>query len=172
MKFLISKIIFFFLIINISQANENIRFININYIVNNSDAGKILNKLIEKKNNEFTNELNKIGKSLEVKKNKIISQKNILKKEEFEKLIKEYDVEVKNFNEKRRKKNSELSNFTTKSKKKMLDLLNPLIKNYLQKESIQILLQKEKIIFGDEKLDITKEILNSFNSNHKNVKFE
>tara|TARA_B100000963_G_scaffold88889_1_gene76483 strand:+ start:2293 stop:2811 length:519 start_codon:yes stop_codon:yes gene_type:complete len=172
MKFLILKIIFFFLIINISQANENIRFININYIVNNSDAGKILNKLIEKKNNEFTNELNKIGKSLEVKKNKIISQKNILKKEEFEKLIKEYDVEVKNFNEKRRKKNSELSNFTTKSKKKMLDLLNPLIKNYLQKESIQILLQKEKIIFGDEKLDITKEILNSFNSNHKNVKFE
>ncbi len=105
MKFLISKIIFFFLIINISQANENIRFININYIVNNSDAGKVLNNLIEKKNKKFTDELNKIGKSLEEKKNKIISQKNILKKEEFEKLIKEYDVEVKNFNEKRKKKN-------------------------------------------------------------------
>ena len=49
MKFLISKIIFFFLLFNISQANENIRFININYIVNNADAGKVLNKLIEKK---------------------------------------------------------------------------------------------------------------------------
>ena len=172
MKFLISKIIFFFLIINISQANENIRFININYIVNNSDAGKVLNNLIEKKNKKFTDELNKIGKSLEEKKNKIISQKNILKKEEFEKLIKEYDVEVKNFNEKRKKKTNELSNFTGKSKKKIIDLLNPLIKNYLQKESIQILLQKEKIIFGDEKLDITKEILDSFNNKHKNIKFE
>jgi len=118
MKFLISKIIFFFLIVNISQANENIRFININYIVNNSDAGKILNNLIEKKNKKFANELNKIGKSLEEKKNKIISQKNILKKEEFEKLIKEYDIEVKNFNEERKKKTNELSNFTTKSKKK------------------------------------------------------
>ena len=172
MKFLISKIIFFFLIVNISQANENIRFININYIVNNSDAGKVLNNLIEKKNKKFTDELNKIGKSLEEKKNKIISQKNILKKEEFEKLIKEYDVEVKNFNEKRKKKTNELSNFTGKSKKKIIDLLNPLIKNYLQKESIQILLQKEKIIFGDEKLDITKEILDSFNNKHKNIKFE
>ena len=49
MKFLISKIIFFFLIVNFSQANENIRFININYIINNSDAGKTLNNLIEKK---------------------------------------------------------------------------------------------------------------------------
>ena len=172
MKFLISKIIFFFLLFNISQANENIRFININYIVNNADAGKVLNKLIEKKNEKFTNELNKIGKSLEEKKNKIISQKNILKKEEFEKLIKEYDVEVKIFNEKRKKKTNELSNFTAKSKKKILDLLNPLIKNYLQKESIQILLQKEKIIFGDEKLDITKEILATFNSKYKSIKFE
>ena len=54
----------------------------------------------------------------------------------------------------------------------MLDLLNPLIKNYLQKKSIQILLQKEKIIFGDEKLDITKEILDSFNNKHKSIKFE
>ena len=118
MKFLISKIIFFFLIVNISQANENIRFININYIINNSDAGKILNNLIEKKNKKFTNELNKIGKSLEEKKNKIISQKNILKKEEFEKLIQEYDVEVKNFNEERKKKTNELSNFNANSKKK------------------------------------------------------
>jgi len=135
-------------------------------------VGKILNNLIEKKNKKFTNELNKIGKSLEDKKNKIISQKNILKKEEFEKLTKEYEVEVKNFNEKRKKKTNELSIFTAKSKKKMLDLLNPLIKDYLQKESIQILLQKEKIIFGDEKLDITKEILKKFNSKHKSIKFE
>ena len=172
MKFLISKIIFFFLIFNVSHADEKIRFININYIVNNSDVGKKLNNLIEKKNKKFTNELNKIGKSLEEKKNKIVSQKNILKKEEFEKLIKEYDTEVKNFNQKRAKKTNELNNFTAKSKKKILDLLNPLIRDFLQNESIQILLQKEKIIFGDDKLDITKEILNIFNSKHKSVKFE
>ena len=68
MKFLISKIFFFFLVINFSQANENIRFININYIVNNSDVGKTLNNLIEKKNKKFSNELNEIGKVLEEKK--------------------------------------------------------------------------------------------------------
>ena len=73
---------------------------------------------------------------------------------------------------KEKKKTNELSIFTTNSKKKMLDLLNPLVKNYLQKESIQILLQKEKIIFGDEKLDITKDILNLFNNKHKSIKFE
>ena len=79
---------------------------------------------------------------------------------------------MKNFNQKRAKKTNELNNFTAKSKKKILDLLNPLIRDFLQNESIQILLQKEKIIFGDDKLDITKEILNIFNSKHKSVKFE
>ena len=57
-------------------------------------------------------------------------------------------------------------------KKKILDLLNPLIKDYLQNQSIQILLQKEKIIFGDERLDITQEILKTFNNKHKSVNFE
>ena len=79
---------------------------------------------------------------------------------------------MKNFNEKRKNKTNELNIFNAKSKKKMLDLLNPLIKSYLKKESIQILLQKEKIVFGDEKLDITNEILDSFNSKHKSIKFE
>ena len=75
MKFLISKIIFFFLIVSISQANENIKFININYIIKNSDAGKVLNNLIEKKNKRFSNELNNIGKSLEDKKKKLFHRK-------------------------------------------------------------------------------------------------
>ena len=51
-------------------------------------------------------------------------------------------------------------------------MLNPLITNYLQKESIQLLLQKDKIIFGDDKLDITKEILKIFNEKHSKISFE
>ena len=38
------------------------------------------------------------------------------------------------------------------------------------KLSIQILLQKDKIIFGDDKLDITEEILKIFNDKHKKIK--
>ena len=33
------------------------------------------------------------------------------------------------------------------------------------------LLQKDKIIFGDDKLDITGEILKIFNNKHKKIKF-
>ena len=71
-----------------------------------------------------------------------------------------------------KKKTDEFNSFSINSKKKIIDLLNPLITSYLKKESIQILLQKDKIIFGDDNLDITNEILSLFNEKHKNMKFE
>ena len=172
MKFFLVKLIFFFSFTGLVLANENIRFININYIINNSEVGKNLNKLIDNKNEQIKTEFKKIKKKLEEKKNKILTQKNVLKKEEFEELVKNHDDEVNEFNEMRKKETAKFNQFRINSKKKIIDLLNPLITNYLKKESIQILLQKDKIIFGDDKLDITKEILKIFNEKHSKIKFE
>ena len=157
---------------NYANASSSVKFVDINYIVNNSISGKNLNQIIENKNKEVTNELKKLGKKLEEKKNKIVSQKNILKKEEFNNLVRNYEDEVKKFNEIRKKKTDEFNSFSINSKKKIIDLLNPLITSYLKKESIQLLLQKDKIIFGDDTLDITDEILKLFNDKYKKIKFE
>ena len=172
MKFFFAKIFFIFLFAGVSSANENIKFININYIVNNSEAGKALNKIIENKGKKINSELNDMGKKIENKKDKIISQKNILKKEEYEKLLKSYDKEVKKFNNIRKKRNEDFNKFRINSQKKILETLNPIITAFLKKESVQILLQKEQIIFGDKKLDITEQILKIFNDKHKKIKFE
>ncbi len=172
MKFFVSKVIIFFLFINYAVADNSIKFVDINYIVNNSISGKNLNQIIENKNKKIKSELQNYGNELEKKKNKIVSQKNLLKKEEFNNLVKDYENEVKKFNEIRKKKTDEFNNFSINSKKKIIDLLNPLITSYLKKESIQILIQKDKIIFGDDKLDITKDILQLFNNKHKKIKFE
>ena len=72
--------------------------------MNNSEAGKTLNKIIENKSEKITSELNDLGKKIENKKNKIISQKNILKKDEYEKLVKTFDEEVKKYKNIRKKK--------------------------------------------------------------------
>lgn len=172
MKYSLKIILIFFLFFGVSSANENIRFVDINYIVNNSKSGKKLNKVIESKNKKIISELNDIGKKLKEKKDKIVKQKNILKKDELDKLVKNYEIEVRKFEEIRKKKRDNFNNFSINSKKKIIDLLNPLITNYLQKESIQLLLQKDKIIFGDDKLDITKEILKIFNEKHSKISFE
>ena len=71
-----------------------------------------------------------------------------------------------------RKKNKDLNEFSINSQKKIIETLNPIITAYLKKESVQILLQKEQIVFGDKELDITEEILKAFNDKHKKIKFE
>ena len=173
MKFFFLKIIILlFLSASVSNANENIRFIDINYIVKNSEAGKTLNGIIENKSKKITSELKDLGKKIETKKKKIISQKNILKKDEYEKLVKNYEDEVKKFNNIRLKKNEDFNKYRINSQKKIIEALNPLITAFLKKESVQILLQKEQIIFGDNKLDITEEILKIFNDKHKKIKFD
>ena len=172
MKFFFTKIFFLVFLIGFSNANENIRFININYIVNNSEAGKTLNKIIENKTKKIKSELNDLGKKIESKKEKIISQKNILKKDEYEKLVKNYEDEVKKFNNIRLKKNEDFNKYRINSQKKIIEALNPLITAFLKEESVQILLQKEQIIFGDKELDITDEILKIFNDKHKKIKFD
>ena len=172
MKFFFVKIFLLFFLIGVSNANENIRFININYILNNSEVGKTLNKTIENKSKKIKSELNDLGKKIEEKKEKIISQKNILKKDEYEKLVKNYEDEIKKFNNIRLKKNEDFNKYRMNSQKKIIEALNPLITAFLKKESVEILLQKEQIIFGDKKLDITEEILKIFNDKHKKIKFD
>ena len=90
MKFSLKIILIFFLFFAVSNANENIRFVDINYIVNNSTSGKKLNQIIESKNKKIISELNDLGKKLKEKKEKIVKQKNILKKDELKKFIKNY----------------------------------------------------------------------------------
>ena len=172
MKFFFAKIFFLVFFIGVSNAKENIRFININYIVNNSEAGKVLNKIIENKSKKIKSELNDLSKKIENKKDKIISQKNILKKEEYEKLVKNYEDEVKKFNNIRLKRNEDFNKYRVNSQKKIIEALNPIITAFLKKDSVQILLQKEQIIFGDKELDITEEILKIFNDKHKKIKFD
>ncbi len=172
MKFPFKIIIFILILSAYSHSSENIRFIDVNFIVNNSKAGKSLGLIIDSKNKKINSELKNLKKKLDEKKDKILSQKNVLKKEEFNELVKNYDIEVKDFNQLRKKRMSNFNNFQINAQKKILELLNPLIIDYLNNQSIKILFQKDKIIFGDDNLDITKEILEIFDKKHNKIKFE
>ena len=68
MKFFVSKIIILLLFINYAEADNSIKFVDINYIVNNSISGKNLNQIIENKNKKIKIEFQKYGKDLEKKK--------------------------------------------------------------------------------------------------------
>ena len=92
-KYLITLIFFFNIFI--SNAYSQIAYIDINFIIKESSIGKSLNIHMQKLNLEFSKKYDKIEKDLIEKENKLLNQKNIIDKTEFDKKLKNLSNEIK-----------------------------------------------------------------------------
>ena len=158
---------FFFLILflinNNLYANDKIVFININYIFTNSNAGKKLYEQIDQKNKQIQIEINKIKTELESEKKQILSQKNVLSVEEYNKKITNLENKIIEMNTKIQKKQDELNLFKNKVEKNFSKQLNMIIEEYSVQNSIDIIFKKENLLMAKKNLDITENIFNLFN---------
>ena len=162
-KILLIAILFFFKISN-SFAVSNTVFIDIDYILNNSNLGKKIYSELDIINKENINIIKTKEDRLNKKQEEINSKKNILSREEIERefnlLNQEYnkykaekDMIIKKFTE---KKENELDNFLIKIK--------PIIEEYMKQNSIDIILDKNQIFIGVSKHNITDKILKLVNN--------
>ena len=56
-----------------------------------------------------------------------------------------------------------------KAKNELLKNLNPIMKDYMQEKNIRLVIDKKQVLLGDDKLDITKDIISLFNSKLKSI---
>ena len=167
-KFLI--IILFFFSSNHLLANEKIMFVDVNYIFSNSVAGKDIT-------NKVKMDFNKSQKNLEILKDKLINdekklinQKNILSKEEFEKNLFDLKNEMDEFNNQRIKLNSEIDVYRNKLQSSFSLELSNVIQRYANENNIDLIIDKKTILVGKNVLDATKDVLELFDQNIKEIK--
>jgi Skp family chaperone for outer membrane proteins len=156
------------LIINVNNqsiADEKIVFLNVNYVFNNSISGKEANKFIENKIKKLEKDINKFSKNINVKKEKLISQKNILAEKDFNENLTEIDNEVKEFNKKIKIRNDEIVNLKNKANIAFIKELKKILGDFSAKNSIQMIIKQEDILIGAKNLDITNDILAIIDSN-------
>ena len=166
-KFLI--IILFFFSSNHLLASEKIMFVDVNYIFSNSVAGKDIT-------NKVKMDFNKSQKNLEILKNKLINdekklinQKNILSKEEFEKNLFDLKNEIDEFNNQRIKLNSEIDVYRNKLQSSFSLELSNVIQKYANENNIDLIIDKNTILVGKNVLDATKDVLELFDKNIKKI---
>jgi len=166
-KFLI--IILFFFSSNLLLASEKIMFVDVNYIFSNSVAGKDIT-------NKVKMDFNKSRKNLEILKNKLINdekklinQKNILSKEEFEKNLFDLKNEMEEFNNQRIKLNSEIDVYRNKLQSSFSLELSNIIQKYANENNIDLIIDKNTILVGKNVLDATKDVLELFDKNIKKI---
>jgi len=164
-KFLL--IFFIFLIsTNLSNSKET-AFVDIDYIVANSNIGKKVLENINKLDKKNVENLRKKNKSLQELEITIKNKKNVISEDafnkeviSFQKKVQEFKVEkneiVKNFNDFKRK---ELENIFKK--------ISPIINDYMEENSISVLLDSKNIFMGSKKSNLTKDILDRINKEFK-----
>ena len=155
--FLIPFIFFFYF--NFAMANTTIAFIDMDRIMSDSKPGLSILKQLKNINNKNSNKLQNDFKKLKEQEIKLISQKKILSKSDFQSNVNKLKSEVENYNISKDKINNEFTKLKVNSTNKLLTLVNPILIKYSNEKSISIILQKKNIIIGKTELDITDEII-------------
>ena len=161
-KFIIT--IFLSLILcNLSYSNDKIAFIDIDYLIKNSEIGKkVLLKIndIDKKN---VNSLKKKDTMLKNLETEIRNKKNIISDEAYNKEVISFREKIVKLNEEKNNLVNEFNAFKKKELQNIFDQISPIISNYMDKNSITIILDSKNIFMGKANSDLTKVILTEIN---------
>ena len=159
-------LVFVMLILNFQSAHSEakIRYIDVDFVVNNSLVGKSLisqlNKLNKKDKDLFLNIEAKLTKT----EKEIISQKNVITKEDYQNRIKDKDdVRLAGNNLNIKKNNAQI---------KIFDQVTVLLEEYVKKNSITLLISKKSVVIGVSKNDITNDIVDILNKKIKKINIE
>ena len=160
-------LLFFLNFSNLLYASEKIAFIDINYIINNSNIGKKTLIKLEKVNEKNKKDLELLQKKIKKENDEIQKVKNVISKDELVKKIDTHKKNIKDFNDKR----SNLSKSIIELKKKqtfdIVKKISPIVQEYMEEKSIDVVLKNETLYISKSNYDITKEILDLVNKKIK-----
>ena len=164
MKFLRFLFLIFFILFSQNVFAENkIVFIDIDFLMKNSNIGKLSLKKLEELNNKNVNLLKVNEKELKEKENTLLQKKNIISKEEFENEIKILKNKIEEFKTNKDNMVKDFNTLKVKELNTVLEKFNKKIQEYMSQNSIDIVLNKNNIFIGKVTSDITNDILIEIN---------
>ena len=167
---LISLLIFFYP--NIALSNSDIYYVDMDYLMNNSLAGKSIIKKLDEKTKINKKKFEETQKKLKIEETNIISKKNVLSKKDYLKEVELFTKKVDDYKLSRNKIINQISKTKNDAQRTLLEALTPILTDYAKNNSISYIIPKNNIIIGKKELDITISILEVLNSKIKNIKLQ
>ena len=161
----VSTIVFCFLFVTSQTfANDSVVFIDINFLIEKSNFGKKISEDLNKVYNNDIKKISSIEKKLIERENEIKKVQNIISKEELNNKISKLRKDIDIFDVKKKNTSKKFKDMKNTKFKNFFDEINPLISDYMEKKSINIIIEKKNIFVGKNTHDITNEILMIINS--------
>ena len=163
-------LIFFFLNLKPTFAENNIVYLDVQYIIDTSELGIFYKKKIQILQDDIKSTLLKKETIIKKKENSINDKKNVLDKDEINKQIKELNNLLNEYKIQRNKLNQNIVDTKKKYTGEILNILNPIVTSYVDDNNINIVIEKKNVLVGIKSLDITTNILKKFNETVKKKK--
>ena len=164
MKKIFVFILINFFFINLSLSAEKIVYLDLDFILSNSNKGKLILSNLDNLNKKNIEVLKSKENILKKEEDEIIKQKNIISQEAYNTKVKDLKEKIKIFREEKKK----LANdFTEIRKNKINDffkIIDNVLREYVEKNSIDLVLNKKDILIGKNNYNITNEILKIVNN--------
>ena len=170
MKFfnrLILVVTIFFIFINASISKENIAFVNVDYLIQNSNIGKKLLANINDKDKKNLDNLKKKNKILQDLESSIKKKKNVISDEAYNKEVIDFKKKFQEFSKEKNKIIKEFNVYKKKEIENIFKKINPIINNYMEENSIYLLFDSKNIFMGAKKLNLTEDVLKKINNELK-----
>jgi Skp family chaperone for outer membrane proteins len=163
---------FIFLSINLLKAEEKVSYIDIDYVLTNTLAGKELLNTLKKEEELKINKFKLNEDNFKNEEKKILAKKNLISKEEINKELKLLQIKFEQY---RKEKIKEVDNLKIKRNKNIvnfMNLINPIIEKYMSDNNIYMLLDKRNVFIASKNYDITNNLIELIDNQIKNIEIK
>jgi len=160
---LIKKIFFLTVIILLSinnlKAEDKVAYLDIDFILTNTIAGKLLLENLKTQEEIKIKKFKIDEEKFRNNEKKIIAKKNLVSVEEIKKEMNELQIEYQKYNNDKKKEIDSLKKKRNTNMINFINLINPIIEKYMTDNSIYILMDKKNIFIAKNDYDITQKLI-------------
>ena len=154
---------FFLFVCTQTIAEENVVYIDMKHILNNSTAGKGAQDFLQKSFKEKQKKYADMEKKLKKEEDDLLGQKTVLSKEDFTKKMNDLRKNVIDYQAERRAALEKISQQKADARSALLKKLDPILTSYIKENNISVILDKKNILLGNAELDVTEIITEKLN---------
>ncbi len=157
---------------NVLKADDKVSYIDIDYILTNTLAGKELLSTLKKEEEIKINKFKSNDDSFKNEEKQILAKKNLISEKEINNEMKALQIKFQKY---KKVKQKEVEDFKIKRNRNILNflnLINPIIEKYMSDNSIYMLIDKKNVFIANKEYDITNNLIELIDNQIKNIELK
>ena len=154
---------FLLLVCTYASAEQKVVYLDMKYILNNSKAGKGAQDFLQKTFKENQKKFSDMENEFKKEEAALLSKKNDLSNEEYQKRSDELRKKVFEYQSERRTSLEKITRQRAEARQKLMEKMDPIVNTYMKENEVSLVIDKKNVLAGRFDLDITKIVVEKLN---------